>query len=440
MSSNLTRVELKNLDTIELSDDVVFYGQRTDNASIGKFNGPSLRTYLDIDSIESDITTLTNLFNATSTSFGEYINEFNTLKIDFNNIETIFNSLGDLALLDTVGASDIDDGSITDNKYADDSIGTNKLKNQSVTIEKGGTGASNATDARVNLGLGLVATLNSVGTPNLDDLSVINQKLASSAVSESKLAIDVLRILYSLPRGLPAFVASTTTITLPAGLKVMDSTNNHVLTNLSELTASTASTGVNGLDTGTVANNTWYEVYLIGDSNGVNPTRLLLSTSISSPTMPSGYDLLRNLGTPFRTFGTADLHRILYNNYGTHRVWGIQVEATWGVSAAPATLYLVANGGGATSFTNVVNSLCPPSAVAAHVIWEAVNGHYAMVRSHPDVAPSAIEQVLFQASGQHNTSSTWVALNSSNRFQYRVTGGTTRIASTQFLINGNRGS
>jgi len=46
--------------------------------------------------------------------------------------------------------------------------------------------------------------------------------------------------------------------------------------------------GVNGLDTGTEAAYTWYYIWIISKSKGKNVAGIL-STSSSSPTMPSGY-------------------------------------------------------------------------------------------------------------------------------------------------------
>lgn len=51
--------------------------------------------------------------------------------------------------------------------------------------------------------------------------------------------------------------------------------------------------GVNGLDTGTVAANTWYYLYLISDGTLV---RGLFSLSATNPTLPSGYTYFARVG------------------------------------------------------------------------------------------------------------------------------------------------
>lgn len=62
-------------------------------------------------------------------------------------------------------------------------------------------------------------------------------------------------------------------------------------------------TGNGALDTGTIANNTWYHVFAIKrtDSGVVD---ILISTSVSSPTMPTNYTLKRRIGS-MRTNGSG---------------------------------------------------------------------------------------------------------------------------------------
>lgn len=60
--------------------------------------------------------------------------------------------------------------------------------------------------------------------------------------------------------------------------------------------------GANGLDAGSLATNTWYHAYAIAKADGT--VALLASTSVSSPTMPSGYTLLRRIGS-FKTDGSS---------------------------------------------------------------------------------------------------------------------------------------
>lgn len=65
-------------------------------------------------------------------------------------------------------------------------------------------------------------------------------------------------------------------------------------------------TGVNGLDTGALGNNTWYRVFAIK-----NPTTQAVAGLMSisdTPTMPAGYTLRRRIGF-VRTNASATMHR-----------------------------------------------------------------------------------------------------------------------------------
>ena len=55
-------------------------------------------------------------------------------------------------------------------------------------LKNGGTGANNASQARTNLGLGTIATLNTINTDNISSNAVTNTKINDSAVTTSKIA------------------------------------------------------------------------------------------------------------------------------------------------------------------------------------------------------------------------------------------------------------
>jgi hypothetical protein len=76
----------------------------------------------------------------------------------------------------------------------------------------------------------------------------------------------------------------TYALTLSASTKVIQSSGSW-----------TAGTGNNGLDTGAIANSTWYHVFVICKADGTSPD-ILFSTSATAPTMPTGYTLKRRIG------------------------------------------------------------------------------------------------------------------------------------------------
>lgn len=96
--------------------------------------------------------------------------------------------------------------------------------------------------------------------------------------------------------------APNTKIDVAAGM-AMDSTNAALMVYAGG-TLDCGTTGANGLDTGALANSTWYHVFLIAIAGGARA--LLASTSATVPAMPGTYTLKRRLGS-FKTDGSAHI-------------------------------------------------------------------------------------------------------------------------------------
>lgn len=98
-------------------------------------------------------------------------------------------------------------------------------------------------------------------------------------------------------------IASNTTLSIAAGA-ARDSTNIADIVLTEAATLNTANIGKNGLDTGTLANSTWYAVFVIGSTQNTAEPATLLSTSQSSPYIPDGYDVFKRIGW-VKTDGSA---------------------------------------------------------------------------------------------------------------------------------------
>lgn len=107
---------------------------------------------------------------------------------------------------------------------------------------------------------------------------------------------------------------SSATFTVAAGVAT-DSTNARQLSLPASISKTTSAwavgTGNGALDTGTIANNTWYHVYLI-ERYDTGVKDILISTSASSPTMPTGYDYKRLIGS-LLTDGSAQWVSFIQN-------------------------------------------------------------------------------------------------------------------------------
>lgn len=137
------------------------------------------------------------------------------------------------------------------------------------------------------------------------------------------------------------------------------------------VTASNIVSGVNGLDTGSVATSTWYAVYVI-----YNPTTLvtaaLLSTNFSVPTLPTGYTQYARVGAMV-TDASSDFMDILQKDTWAQYVIG----ATGNTIVAP----VIANGVvGTVSVTSPIlisasiSAFVPPTAslinIATAIKWK----------------------------------------------------------------------
>lgn len=95
-------------------------------------------------------------------------------------------------------------------------------------------------------------------------------------------------------------------------ITVSDANNNtFVLDNVS-LSPNSSTSGINGLDTGTLAANTWYYIWVVFNPNAAasatNPG-VVFSMSSTSPTMPSGYTYKARVGAQ-RTDGSLYFYRV----------------------------------------------------------------------------------------------------------------------------------
>ena len=90
----------------------------------------------------------------------------------------------------------------------------------------------------------------------------------------------------------------------------------------SPVTADITVSGAGGLDTGVEAISTWYAVYVIADTSGVEPVDALLSLTPISPTLPAGYDIFFRMGW-VRNNSAGDFLEFLQTNgeRNRHHLW-----------------------------------------------------------------------------------------------------------------------
>jgi len=139
--------------------------------------------------------------------------------------------------------------------------------------------------------------------------------------------------------GLQMDAISATQVQLAAGrCRDKDDTFDIVLSSSDTATITTSS----DIDF-TEAANTWYYAWVIADSSGTNATRAFLSSSSTSPTLPSGYDKCRRVGAA-RNDGSSNFRQGVTNGRASPRLFwfsaGVLVLNAAGVQTTTQTLSL----------------------------------------------------------------------------------------------------
>ena len=115
---------------------------------------------------------------------------------------------------------------------------------------------------------------------------------------------------------------SSATLAVAAGMAA-ESTGAVVMSLLAALTKTTAAwavgNGYGALDTGVIANSTWYHVHMIlrTDTNVVD---VLISLSATAPTLPSPYTLFRRIGS---LLTNASSQWTLFSQIGDEFLWNV---------------------------------------------------------------------------------------------------------------------
>lgn len=219
--------------------------------------------------------------------------------------------------------------------------------------------------------------------------------------------------------GLGLSWVNTTTIQIAPGVCSAAGNERYQMSLGSTQNVSSGSNGANGLDTGSVAANTTYHVFMIGDSSGVESDAGLLSLSETSPTLPSGYDLQRRIGTVRCRSGAAEFHSF-------HQSGSDSTRYMFFHSANEAGHFdtVVVSVGTATSFTAAnMGTLVPATARAAYIGIHHINNNgsdaRSQVRGIATGADSPYEFISTAGSGIAPVQHMWIPLENAG-FDYRI--------------------
>ncbi len=212
---------------------------------------------------------------------------------------------------------------------------------------------------------------------------------------------------------------SNATVTVSADeIALKNSSNNYAIARNVALAINSAAVGANGLDTGTLAANTWYSVWVIW--NGATVAGLL-SLSPTAPTMPAGYTHNARVGW-IRTDGAANKYPLRFTQAGRR----VRYTPAAGTNL-PSPRIVISGAQGSTTTPTWVSAdttaFIPPTAIFATFaasansisLAAAPNNGYAGYTSMTNTPPIAI-----YVNGGGGQEVTWAV--ESNNIYYAASG------------------
>jgi len=191
-----------------------------------------------------------------------------------------------------------------------------------------------------------------------------------------------------------------TKVDVTAGLVFLSASTVSKFFSSVSVTINAATTGANGLDTGSLTTNQEYHVYLISDGANVAG---LLSLSATSPTMPTGYTMAQRFGC-FKTDGSSNFYRIIQNGNraqyqvtaatNTASMWMINNANTGNVATPTYTAFQVTGAGkAAPSTATAVTVVVATVAGAAGSTLVAPNANYGSSTSATNPPPLGVTSI-----------------------------------------------
>lgn len=217
--------------------------------------------------------------------------------------------------------------------------------------------------------------------------------------------------------GLEVEWLTDTTAKLYSG-RCLDSDNASEIELETDQTLDFGTVGLNGLDTGSIAANTWYYAFVI--CNPAGDTYGLLSLSATSPTLPEGYTKFRRVAS-LRVDGDSKIIPVVYSGRGE----------TKNARFLDGSKINLLTGGTAVDYTDIdCSSLIPPVSNTARVYITADTTVY--TRRKGDTFAYG-RKFIFKDSAVYPD---YQPVDSSQVFEYKIEGsGTVDIDACGYVEN-----
>lgn len=219
------------------------------------------------------------------------------------------------------------------------------------------------------------------------------------------------------------YSTAVTSVVIPSGGAYIDTTGERFIAATSDLTATITTSGANGLDTGSEAANTWYYLWICQGTSGVCS---LLSTSNTTPTLPSGYDEFKAL-TPgaWRNDNSSNILPGRFLNQSYFEYIGLNRVVANGYSAT-----VVYTGTDTTKATVDLSDFIPPSSrtVRLEVVTNTSNP---IVYHENDASKTAAFQGITGWNPPHEL---WALTNSSQEVGISVNANSCSLHVVGYLV------
>jgi hypothetical protein len=153
----------------------------------------------------------------------------------------------------------------------------------------------------------------------------------------SQINIPVVNAGYLETQGLQIARTGNAAATVELG-QTRDSTNVNDIVLSAQATLNAATTGINGLDTGSLAASTLYALFVVGDSTNNNDSGILASLSATAPLLPVGYDMFRLIGN-LRTDGSSHFLAGYWSGSANERTFVYDVPIATAITAGSSATY-----------------------------------------------------------------------------------------------------
>lgn len=247
-------------------------------------------------------------------------------------------------------APDLPAGSIGTSALANSAVTYAKIQNETADTLLGNPTGSSAAPSEITLGAGLAfsgTTLKATLSPPLVPNFISGLTMSTAG--------------------------SSGTMSIAAGV-ANDTTNATLMSLASAINKTTASwvvgTNNGGLDTGSIANGTWYHFYEI-ERLDTGVVDVIFSLSASAPSLPANYTIYRRIGSA-KTDGSA--HWLKFFQFGDEFIWDAVITefTSDAITTTPKTYTLVGVPSGLTTITANMRLVVANSATAAAIaLWYA---------------------------------------------------------------------